>query len=328
MLKSVSAKVSEVHKGERFDVAATYLFPNLSRKRIKNIIDSGGAYLNKKRIKIAKTEVKLGDKIELFWEEVGSDNVQNSSIKQLNIKNNLDIKLDFDTLIFENDLFYIINKPAGVASQATLTSSTDTIFHLLNIVYPQKFDLKKMFLVHRLDKDTSGLMVIAKNTEVQKKFENLFRDKLIEKNYLALCFYKPKQAEGELGFPIAKDSNRKNCYFAITNPNSKNKNAKEAFTRYKLLNYYSDADISLLSCFPKTGRTHQIRVHLNAIGCPILGDKTYSQNIYGHKYYQIALRHMLHACYLKFQLDGQNFEFNLDMPKDFKSIIETIEAVK
>lgn len=328
MLKSVSMKVSELLNGERFDVAAAQLFPQLSRKKIKVIIDSGGAYLNKKRLKLAKTEVKLGDKIELFWEEVTKKHEQNVAIKQLNIKNNINIEMSTANIIFENSSFFIINKPAGVASQATLVSSTDTIFHLLNKIDGERFNLTKMFMVHRLDKDTSGLMIIAKNIDTQKVLEDLFREKKVEKHYSALCFNTPKQNEGKITFPIAKDNARKNCYFAIVNPNSKNKNAKEAVTKYTLVKNYKDANISFVTCFPQTGRTHQIRVHMSALGCPLLGDKTYSQNIYGHKYFQLALRHMLHASYLKFQIEGQNFEFTSDLPQDFQDIIKTLEAVK
>ncbi len=328
MLKSVNAKITELLNGERFDIAAAQLFPQLSRKKIKIIIDSGGAYLNKKRIKIAKTAVKSSDKIELFWEETSSSAEQNVAVKQLKIKNNINISLSSKNIVFENELFFIINKPAGIASQATLVSSTDTIFHLLNKMDPVKFNLKKMFLVHRLDKDTSGLMIIARNTLIQKEFEDLFRDKKVEKHYYAICFNIPKQNEGEINLPIAKDNSRKNCYFAITNPNSKNKNGKEALTRYSVVKYFKESNAALISCFPKTGRTHQIRVHLSALGCPLLGDKTYSQNIYGHKFYQLALRHMLHASHLKFQLAEQNYEFNSDLPEDFQYIIKTLETVK
>ncbi len=328
MLKSVNAKVSELLNGERFDIAAAQLFPHLSRKKIKIIIDSGGAYLNKKRIKIAKTEVNYTDKIELFWEEITPNKEQNVAVKQLKIKNNINISLSSQNIIFENEQFFIINKLAGIAFQSTFVSSTDMIFHLLNKMDPEKFNLKKMFLGHRLDKDTSGLMIIAKNSLVQKKFEDLFREKLVEKHYYAICFNIPKQSAGDISFPIAKDNSRKNCYFAITNPNSKNKNGKEALTKYTVVKYFKESNAALISCFPKTGRTHQIRVHLSALGCPLFGDKTYAQNIYGHKFYQLALRHMLHASYLKFQLDEQSYEFNSDLPEDFQHIIKTLEPVK
>lgn len=328
MLKSMSAKITIEYNGERFDVAAAALFGELSRKKIKSIIDAGGAYINKKRVNIAKAPVKLADKIEVYWEDFQVSKEKNIENPQYHLKNTIGTFIDNNTLIFENDDFFIINKPAGIASQATLSSSKDTILHSLSSYDSNKFNIDKMFLVHRLDKDTSGLMIIVKNQTVQKKFEDLFRDKKIQKTYDALCFYTPKKLEGEINFPIAKDNSRKNCYFAVTNPNSNNKDAKSSETNYVVKKEFKNCDVSLISCLPKTGRTHQIRVHLSAIGCPLLGDKTYSQNIYGHKYSQIALRHMLHASYLSFEMNGEKFEFNSALPEDFQRIIKILEDVK
>jgi 23S rRNA pseudouridine1911/1915/1917 synthase len=328
MLKSMSAKITAEYNGERFDVAAAALFEELSRKKIKSIIDAGGAYINKKRVQMAKSVVKNGDKIEVFWEENQISSEKKKEHNQYSLKNTIGTFIDNNTLVFENEEFFIINKPAGIASQATLSSSKDTILHALANFDSSKFDIQNMFLVHRLDKDTSGLMIIAKNQSAQKKFEDLFRDKKIQKTYDALCFYTPKKLEGEINFPIAKDNSRKNCYFAITNPNSKNKDAKSSETNYIVKKSYKNCDVSLISCLPKTGRTHQIRVHLSAIGCPLLGDKTYSQNIYGHKYAQIALRHMLHASNLSFELNNEKFEFHSSLPEDFQRIIKIFEDVK
>ncbi len=328
MLKSKGAKIIGQYNGERFDIAAAALFEDLSRKKIKAIIDSGGAYINKKRIIFAKTLVKTGDKIEVFWEEKQETNENNIVSNQYHLKNTIGTFIDKETLIFENNDFFIINKPAGIASQATLSSSKDTILHALSNYDPNKFDIFKMFLVHRLDKDTSGLMIISKNKEVQNKFENLFRDKKINKSYEALCFYAPKKLEGNILFPIAKDNSRKNCYFAVTNANSKIRDVKTAETNYLVKKIYKNSEASLITCTPKTGRTHQIRVHLSAIGCPLLGDKTYSQNIYGHRYSQIALRHMLHASNLNFEMNGEKFEFIAPLPEDFQRIIKILESVQ
>ncbi|BBH51685.1 RluA family pseudouridine synthase [Fluviispira sanaruensis] len=327
MLKSKSAKITDLYIGERFDVAAAALFQELSRKKIKSIIDAGGAYINKKRISIAKTQLKSGDKIELFWEEIQKKQ-ENSTEKEYSIKNTLGTSITQKTFIFENENFFVIDKPAGIASQSTLSSSKDTIFYALNAYDAKKYKIENMFLVHRLDKDTSGLMIIAKNKDAQKKFEDLFKEKNIEKTYDALVFFTPKKVDGKINFPIAKDSSRKNCYFAVTNPNSKIKDIKQAETFYNVEKVFGKNEVSLIQCKPKTGRTHQIRVHLSALGCPLLGDKTYSQNIHGHRYLQLALRHMLHASHLKFTLDGENFEFNATIPDDFRRIIKIVESIQ
>ena len=321
MLKSKSALVPSNLNGERFDTAAAQLFTEISRKKIKLIIDSGGAYLNKRRIQIAKYAVKSNDKIEIFWEE--STPIQTENTVH-NKKTSFHSQLTQEHVLYENENFFIVNKPAGMASQATLTSSTDTFFHFLSQFNPQKFELNKMYLVHRLDKDTSGLMIIARNKNAQKKFEDLFREKKVHKTYEALCFHVPQKKSGSILFPLAKDNSKPNCYIALRESKSKIKNAKEAHTDYKVLNNFK-GEASLIQCSPKTGRTHQIRVHLAAIGSPILGDKTYSQNIYGHRFGQIALRQMLHASQVEFEFDGKKYEFTAPFPNDFITTKKTLE---
>jgi len=322
MLNKKSALVPKNLDGERFDLAAVSLFPEISRKKIKLIVDSGGAYINKKRIQIAKYAVKQNDKIELFWDEIKQPSNENIVA---NKKTAFQSFVTDKNIIFENEQFFIINKPAGIASQATLTSSTDTIFHMLAKLNPQKFKLAEMFMVHRLDKDTSGILIVARNKVVQKKFEDLFREKKVTKTYNALCFQVPQKPTGLISFPIAKDNSKPNCYFAITNAKAKLRDAKEAQTEYKCLQNFKN-EASHVVCNPKTGRTHQIRVHLAAIGCPILGDKTYSQNIYGHRFAQIAMRHMLHATSIEFEFENKKFQFTTAFPEDFAAVLKLLEA--
>lgn len=321
MVKSKSALVTKSLNGERFDLAAVALFPDISRKKIKLIIDSGGAYLNKKRIQMAKCPVKEKDKLEIFWEEVSAE-ISENAVK--NKKASFQSLLSENDILFENDQFYVVNKPAGIPSQATLTSSQDSLFPMLVQLNPQKFKLNQLFLVHRLDKETSGVMLVARNTATQKKFEDMFREKKMQKVYDALCYFVPQKAKGQINFPLSKDKGKQNAYFAVTNPQSKIKDAKASLTEYELVEKFKN-EASFIRCFPRTGRTHQIRVHLSAIGCPILGDKTYAQNIYGHRFAQIALRHMLHAAKIQFELDGKKYEFEAPWPQDFCEVKKVLE---
>jgi len=308
-MQSKSAKVTGSHHNGRFDIVASSLFNDISRKKIKEIIDAGGAYLNKKRVSVAKFAVYEGDKLELFWNE----------------KSNKKTPLSADVVLFENDDFLVVNKPACIATQATLESSKDTIIHALNKSNPQKFKLDRLFLVHRLDKETSGILLIAKTKNAQKEMEDLFREKKVHKIYHALCFHVPKSLKGSISFPIAKDRARQNCYFAITNSATPLRDAKLAHTDYQVIKNYSVNDMSHIECFPQTGRTHQLRVHLLAIGCPVAGDKTYARNIYGHRHLHIALRHMLHASHIEFEFKGNKFQFQAPLPDDFLAAITTLE---
>jgi len=308
MIQVLEEKVTQELDGERFDIACTKLFPLLSRKQIKKIIDSGGAYLNQKRCSLAKSQVIQGNKVKLCWSE------ENMKPQKYSLK-------EEDTLIFEHQDYWIVQKPAGIPSQATLTSSTDTFFHALADCFPQKFSLSSMFLVHRLDKDTSGLMIIARNKKAQAFFENAFRKKLIHKTYHCLCYNIPKNPEGEISYNIEKDSSRLNAY----KPVFKGNEGQKAFTKYKILKEFSKTSSSFVACFPETGRTHQVRVHMLSLGCPLLGDKTYG-NVLGHSLQFTATRHMLHAFAIEFEdTMGKWRTFECPQPQDFQDCLSKME---
>lgn len=318
MLSQIKAQVPPSLNGERFDVAAAALCQELSRKKIKMIIDRGGAYLNKKRVLIAKRIVSSGDVIELFWDEkrpLTSNEVQRIPVE----------------IISDNEDFVVINKPAGLPSQATLTSSEDTVLHALHLQYPEKYSTESLYLVHRLDKETSGVMLIAKSKLAQQKLEKLFAERKVKKVYHALSFGIPARKEGLLEWPIRKDPSRPNTYMAVlgsraTRPaQSFGKDVKSAVTSYLVLRTFHAVQVSYIECRPETGRTHQIRVHLQALGVPLLGDKTYSNNVIGHPCAQWALRHMLHAQSISWsEADGRTFAFEAPLSDDFRACLNRL----
>ncbi|MCA2959579.1 MAG: RluA family pseudouridine synthase [Silvanigrellales bacterium] len=321
MITSVKSKARAEHDGERFDVVATVLFPELSRKKIKSVIDAGGAYLNKRRVKVAKMALREGDLVELFWEGPSTPSLGQARPKPS------PLVLTEAHLVFVEKDFLVVNKPAGLPSQATLTSSTDTVLHALAALRPADFPLESLFLVHRLDKETSGLLVVARTTAARAHFEDAFRDRRVNKTYEALCFFAPKVAAGEVALPLAKDTSRANTYFALSSTAGarRRSDAKAALTRYETVRVFARAQASHVRCFPETGRTHQIRVHMQALGCPLLGDKTYAQNVVGHPFAQTALRHMLHAARLAFVGPGGNaYTLDAPHPPDFAACLEAL----
>lgn len=319
MLAQIKAQVPAALNGERFDVAAAAMFTSLSRKKIKLIIDRGGAYLNKKRVTIAKRTVATGDVVELFWDEarpLTSNEVQNIPVK----------------IIANNEDFVVINKPAGLPSQATLTSSEETVLHALKVQYPEQFSNQELLLVHRLDKETSGVMLIAKNKNAQKTLESLFSERKVKKVYHALSFGIPRLLQGVLSWPIRRDASRPNTYMAVMNASagrtasSRGSEIKSAVTGYLVLKTFPKLQCSYFECRPETGRTHQIRVHLQALGTPLLGDKTYANNVIGHPCGQLAARHMLHAFSLSWTTpEGQTFAFEAPFPDDFRACLNRLE---
>jgi RluA family pseudouridine synthase len=321
MLLQIKAQVPESLNGERFDVAASELCKPLSRKKIKMIIDRGGAYLNKKRILMAKKNVSRGDVIELFWDDARPLTTQ--------VVHTIPV-----SIIAEFSDFIVINKPAGLPSQATLTSSDDTVIHALKVQYKEKFSTTELCLVHRLDKETSGVMLIAKSKSAQTRLEKLFLERKVSKKYRALCYGIPTAKEGVLNWPIRKDSTRANTYIAVMKSSTSaaaqkaSKDVKSALTHFKVMQIFSQYQVSDIECRPVTGRTHQIRVHLQALGVPLLGDKTYSQTIVGHPCAQWATRHMLHAQSISWVgEDGQTVAFEAPFPDDFADCLKRLQPV-
>ena len=195
------------------------------------------------------------------------------------------------SIIFQNDDYLILNKWEGIATQggSKINLSIDHIIKNINLNYR---------LVHRLDKETTGLLLIAKNLKYAKYFSTLFKQKNIRKYYLALCEGVPKHDKSEV------------------NLNIKNKKLKteKSLTKYKLLNKKNG--ISQLLYNPKTGKTHQLRIVSKNLGCPIVGDNKYN----GLSKFRNA-KLMLHAYALKFSIENKLFEYFVDLPDHFLNFI-------
>jgi 23S rRNA pseudouridine955/2504/2580 synthase len=171
-------------------------------------------------------------------------------------------------LIYSDDHLIAINKPTGLATQggSKITLSVDDAISYLN---QQGNDYR---LVHRLDKETSGVLLIAKNYLAAHKLTNAFKEKIINKIYIAITLGKPLKDEGEISNFISK--NRGGTYETIKEDKE---NGKLAVTQYKLLKF--SEDLGLIEFMPKTGRTHQLRFHAQKLGCPIIGDSKYGSQI-------------------------------------------------
>jgi len=218
---------------------------------------------------------------------------KNKIIFKKNIKISKEILAKFkSSIIFENNDFIVLNKWSQIASQggSKIITSIDHIIKNINLQYR---------LVHRLDKETSGLLLIAKNLDYAKKISSLFKQKEIIKFYIALCEGNPKNNYS---------------YVKLEIKNKKNK-LENTLTNYKLLN--KNKGISSILFNPQTGKTHQLRIVSKNLGCPIVGDNKY--NIYS-KYKKENL--MLHAFSLRFIIDKKKFEFISKLPDYFLNFIK------
>lgn len=198
-------------------------------------------------------------------------------------------------IIFENEGFLLINKPSGIAVQG----GSKTYKHLdgyLRALYPTN----QPKIVHRLDKNTSGLILFAKNLETAQNLSKLFEERKVEKTYLAVCEGAPKKDFGTVKTFIAKQAGpggeRMMCVAS---------DGVEAISDYKLLK--KNSTHSFIQYSPKTGRTHQLRVHSQHLGCPIVGDLKYGALEEGQNLH-------LHAYKIKFTLKNEEFFFETETP--------------
>jgi 23S rRNA pseudouridine1911/1915/1917 synthase len=260
---------------QRLDAFLTQHFPDLSRSYFQKLILDGHVQLNEKSVK-KHTLIAPGDKISVSFQA-----------PQEILLEAEDIPLD---IVFEDDFLLVVNKPVGLvvhpgAGNWTHTLVNGLLYHCQNL--KEQFDNPRPGIVHRLDKDTSGLLVVAKNLNTHSKLTSQFSERLVNKHYLAVCNGVPQQTI--IDAPIRRHpKDRKKM--AI------DEEGKNAITHCEVLKTHKG--LSLVSLFPKTGRTHQLRVHLQSIGCPIIGDSMYGIDSLNKKYKQS--QQLLHAYKLSF----------------------------
>jgi len=229
-------------------------------------------------------------------------------------------------IIYEDENLLVVDKPAGIIVFPENKTDEKTLIELLVEKYQ---DLKsagekpRHGIVHRLDKDTSGLLLVAKNNETLFFLQEQFKERKVVKKYIALVSGEIKNEKGEIDTLIGrgqKDRKKQKVYFPL-GPDSKGK--RRAFTEYMVLERYSDKEenkYSLVEATPKTGRKHQIRVHFQYLNHPIAGDKIYSFK--NQAVPQGLKRQFLHATYLKVKmLDGKEKEFKSKIPKDLNEAL-------
>ncbi len=303
--------ISEDEGGKRLDVFLAGKETALSRSQIKKMIEEGSVLVNGARVK-AGYSLKKGDRVSLTQKEP----VLLETLPE-------DIPL---RIIFEDSSIVVINKPAGMVVHPAAGNYEGT---LVNAVLYHCRDLSgiggviRPGIVHRLDKDTSGLIVIAKTDEAHRNLSEQFKKHLVTKVYFAFAFGNFKEDEGMIEAPVGRhpvDRKKMSVY---------SRRGKEALTRWKVLGRYGL--LTFLEIRIETGRTHQIRVHLNSIGHPLLGDETYGnsakriqavQDTTVRSRLRSVKRHALHAGRLAFihPRTYEKIEFTAPLPEDMERL--------
>lgn len=300
------------HKGKRLDLFLAnssefeaIIGTKLSRSHIVRGIRNGGVRIQKTEIKPSFT-LSAHETFAIFPEKFEEKN------ETLLPEPNLPI-----TVIKETPDFLIIDKPVGIQVHPSVTRESGTIANWIIAHYPEIRTVgepDRPGIVHRLDRDTSGILIIARTKKSFTALKRLFKDRKINKRYLALIFGSPKEKEGTITAPIAR-STRGDRQAAATEGKRVKGIIRPAETSYRVLKTFGDA--SLVEVEPHTGRTHQIRVHLATIGHPVLGDTLYGSKASKEASLHIP-RHLLHAARLEFTLFKKEYSFATPLPQDFE----------
>ena len=300
----------------RLDIFISQTYSKITRSAAQRLIKSGNILVNSEKAKRSQ-KVREGDSIELTPEVPIPLEAEAE-----------DIPID---IIYEDDSIVVVNKAANMVVHPAAGNYTGT---LVNALLHHIKDLSGISgvvrpgIVHRLDKGTSGVMIVAKNNDAHVSLTDQFKERSVTKKYLALIFGRMKEERGIIKSNIGRDKkNRKKI-------SSRGTNLKEALTHFEVKKTFDR--ISLLELTPKTGRTHQLRVHLSETGHPIVGDELYggTKRIKSIPDTQLRAslngleRFLLHAAYLKIRhpKTGDEIEFSAPMPDDFSDTLKLLEG--
>lgn len=221
-------------------------------------------------------------------------------------------------IVYEDDGLIVVDKPAGMVTHPAYGHTSGTLVNALLAHHPplaQVGEPGRAGIVHRLDKDTSGLIVIAKTQAIRQELQALFKARQVHKVYLALVEGHPQPEQGLIEATIGRDPNNRKRMAVL-------RTGRDAITAYQVLEYLDRH--SLVRAEPKTGRTHQIRVHMASIRHPIVGDR-----VYGYRKQRLPLkRHFLHAQQIRFRhpQSGQLTEFRADLPPELATLLAQLRA--
>ena len=303
-MENLNYLISNEEQGQRIDKYLSLMIEGKSRSFIQGLIDDKKVMANGK---VIKSNYKLKNNDEII--------VEMPDPIELNVEPE---EMDLD-IIYEDEDVIIVNKSKGIVVHPAPGNYTGT---LVNGILHHCSDLSgingviRPGIVHRIDKDTSGILVIAKNDEAHNKLAVQFKDHSIKREYYALVEGKFSNPTGTINKPLGRDK-KDRIKMAI------NEDGKRAVTHYEVLEQY-DKGLSLVKCTLETGRTHQIRVHMASIGHPLVGDL-----VYGYKRQKFNVEgQVLHAKTLGFIHPRTNeyMEFTSELPEYFKELINKLSS--
>lgn len=296
-------------KKNRLDKFLAIELPNYSRSKIQELISSNNVYVNNNAIKDANYNLKIKDEIIIF---------DNLNVAQQHIIPEKDVIF---SILYEDEDLIVINKPAGLVVHPGAGNYSGTLVN--GLAYYCKDNLStgnedyRPGIVHRIDKDTSGVLVIAKNNQTHMHLAEQFKEHSIKRKYVCFCYGVPQPMNGKIETFIGRDRNNRLKMNVVDE-----KNGKRAISFYRTLETFSHF-AAKLECELHTGRTHQIRVHMSHIGHSLIGDSTYKIKNYAIPKDKIEFitkftRQALHAYFLEFihPKSMKKLHFEIELPED------------
>jgi len=293
-------------QSERLDKFLVSCLPEYSRSQLQNLIINGSVQVDGKVVLKNGQALNYGNFVQVQFPVPMPTQL---------VPENIPIDI-----IFENEDLMVVNKPAGMVVHPAAGHNSGTLVHAALAHAPEMVGIggeKRPGVVHRLDKDTSGLILLAKNDFAHRWLQDQFRLRKTEKIYITLVDGKPPTPSGRIEAPVGRDLFHRKL-MAVTSATK----GREAVSEYRTIEKFRHH--TLLEVHPVTGRTHQIRVHLAYLGCPVAGDI-----VYGHKHATIPLkRHFLHAVKLTIVLPGEAKPrtFTAQVPVELQEVLDRLRA--
>ena len=299
------------HSGQRLDSVIAKLFPDFSRSKLKNWIDSGSVFVNGNPLMKPSKKVTGGEEIKIFFEEEKMVSAEPQDIP-------------FE-VIHESIDFLIVNKDAGMVVHPGAGNHKNTLLNALLFKFPELENLPRAGIVHRLDKETSGLMIVARSQNAYKNLSEQISQRLVKRTYQAFVVGNVSRS-GRVEEPVGRHLRNRQKQ-AVTDK------GKYALTKYSIVKKYGN--YTHLEVNLETGRTHQIRVHMSHIGFPLIGDVLYGRKKRFAKSTNSDLREViekfprqaLHASNLSFEeLDKKKLvSFKSPMPEDILNLEKNLK---
>lgn len=324
MSNTVEITANDAQSGIRLDKLLSEALPDMSRSRLQALIKEGCVQSGERTITAPSRAVKPGETFVLSVPEAEDADPEPE-----------DIPLD---VVFEDEHLIVVNKPAGMVVHPAPGSPSGTLVNALLHHCKRSLSgiggVKRPGIVHRIDKDTSGLLVVAKHDQAHTGLAEQFAAHTVERRYRAVCKGLPKPVSGRIEGNIGRNANDRKKMTVVSH------GGKHAVTHYRTLESYQQAGRAVAShieCQLETGRTHQVRVHMLHIGHPLVGDPLYARTslpsfVKGDARTALAAftRQALHAKTLGFlhPITGEAFKFDSELPYDISRLLDGLDAYK